>query len=99
MPTSRVSDPVTSHEAAGSISEEHVTEVQGKILDLLRSYGGLDFVELIDHYYGWYLDSHPSEQSIRTRTRELVRKGLVRDSGRRVRTWRGRAAIVWEVSE
>ena len=99
LATARCSDPVTSHEAAGSISEEHTTKVQENILGLLRSRGALDFESLIEAYWGEYPGGHPSEQSIRTRTRELVRKGLVRDSGRKVRTWRGRAAIVWEATE
>lgn len=97
----RHTDPDTSHAAAASITTPALRASQAAVLDALRGWPtGLCFNDLITWYAdhrargGWPLQS-PS--GIRTRVRELVTAGLVRDTGDRVALPSGRQAIVWAV--
>ena len=93
-----VRDPSPSFEAAQAITAEKLTDVQERVLSLLRILGPTTDDELI----GWWLEYNPdtraTDQSIRSRRAELVRKGLVRDSGRDGKSKHGNKATVWEAT-
>lgn len=91
MARARVSDPVTSHEAAESV--DRITETQEYVLKALRK--PRPDVELIEAYRAFKRAPRASESGIRSRRAELVDRGLVIDTGRRVKLDSGRYAIVW----
>lgn len=93
-PRARRTDPKTSHDAAESVYD--VTATQDYVLRALRK--PRTDVELLEAYRNFKRAPRASESGLRTRRSELVRQGLVRDSGRRVVLESGRAAIVWEKS-
>ena len=94
----RRTDPETSHEAAESIRD--LTERQWAVLASLDSHG-----EMADHvlveYYGFRVPGvvEQSPQSIRSRRAELVKAGLVEHTGEYVKTYSGRRARVWAVTD
>ncbi len=100
MPQARATDPQTSHEAAESITAEHLTKLEVAILEMLKT-------PMIDEqlcgllrykcYEGKY-DINPSDSGIRTRRCELAREGKVVDTGMRAKTRSGRNAIVWKTA-
>ena len=91
-PVARHTDPETSRRAAASVKD--VTQTQAGILRTLWQIGQGDD-EDIYLYYGEYI----SESGLRTRRSELVRLGLVEDSGRRGLTASGRSCIIWRLTE
>ena len=106
---SRPTDPATSAAAAESMSAEHLSELQGLILASLRESEKTD-EELIDAVAAKRSIAdvragdadrsvQPSPSSVRTRRAELVRLGLVEDSGRSRRLSTGRLSIVWRASK
>ncbi len=92
-PIARATDPATSHQAAASVTK--VREKQQAVLNLLRIVGPSDDAAWIARYMATGL-VRQSYSGLQTRRSELVKLGLVRDSGRRVRMESGRQAIVWE---
>ena len=99
MPKARRRDPQTSFDAANSISLERVTETQRNIYYLLLA--SLEGSTDVD---GWRIYQlamtkeiapYASESGYRSRRAELVRLGLVEDTGERVKLKSGRNAIVW----
>ena len=91
MAKARTNDPVTSHLAAESVKD--VTATQEYVLRALRR--SRTDVELVQAYNNLKTAPKASESGIRSRRAELVRKGMVIDTGRRVRLDSGRYAIVW----
>lgn len=91
MARARNTDPLTSHLAGASVGD--VTKTQQYILRALRR--SRTDVELVEAYNSLKTAPRASESGIRSRRAELVRKGLVVDTGRRVRLDSGRYAIVW----
>lgn len=96
----RRTDPDTSHQAAASLGSEKIRRSQAEVLELLREVGPVTDAALVHLYearisVGGSLPQSPS--GIRTRRRELVELGKVRDTGARVRLPSGRLAAVWEV--
>lgn len=87
----RKTDPKTSHEAAESV--DRITETQEYVLRALRRPRA--DVELVEAYRKFKRAPRASESGIRSRRAELVDRGLVIDTGRRVRLESGRFAIVW----
>ena len=91
----RRSDPETSHAAAASLSSEKLRASQAEVLRLLREHGpmtDLDLIELAEES-----QTRQSDSGLRTRRKELVVKGLVRDSGKRF-TMGGRKHILWQAT-
>lgn len=90
----RSNDPDTSHAAADSISLEAREASELFVLDLLRTQGLLTddlILELAcDRRTPW------SASRLRTARKQLVDKGLVRDSLIRDFTRSGRRAVAWE---
>lgn len=97
VPRARWSNPDTSRAAAESISLDRVTETQARILSVLRINGPLSDEQLVERFHHSWPDS-ASDQGIRSRRGELVRKGRVVDSGRRGTTRYGRSCVIWRVS-
>lgn len=100
----RTTDPATSHEAAASIAPEDLRASQRFVLDVFRRYSPHRFCDesLIVHY-GYALKARhvvaaQSDSGIRTRRRELVDAGYLRDSGEKVVLPSGRRSIVWELA-
>lgn len=94
MPRARNTDPVTSDLAAESV--RNVTETQWFILRCLKR--PRPDHELIEAYRAYKTAPYASESGIRSRRAELVERGMVRDSGKRITTRTGRKAIVWELT-
>lgn len=92
-PVARPTDPSTSWEAAASLKPDNIRESQAKIMKVLLRAGPMTDQEI----YG-FVQEFMSESGARTRRKELVDYGLVRDSGRRATTASGRSTIVWEAA-
>lgn len=97
----RRTDPGTSWAAANSISAERIRISQMVILDILCKYGPATDGQIWDclnrPLFANYLRFSPS--GARTRRKELVDKGLVKNSGETVLTTSRRKSIVWEAVE
>lgn len=99
MPYARLTDPTTSHDAAASV--ENVTATQKFILTLfsIMPLTDEDLVHIYQQQIRMGADERDvpraSESGIRSRRAELVKKGLIVDSGLRQRLTSGRNAIVW----
>lgn len=90
----RRTDPVTSHLAADSV--DNVTATQAYILRCLKR--PRNDSQLVQAYNAYKTAPRASESGIRSRRAELVDRGLVVDTGRRVRLDSGRYSIVWGLS-
>jgi hypothetical protein len=90
MPVARKTDPLTSHEAAASVTERTVSETKRMILETLALEPATD----VAIFLAWP-DEAMSSSGLRTRRKELVDEGLVIDTGRREQLASGRWAIVW----
>lgn len=100
MPSTRATDPETSHEAAQSVT--NIGDTHDRILTLL--------MERADTHHGirqrydaergvFNFWPQVSESGLRTRTRELADCGYVEDSGARVKLPSGRNAVVWQITD
>jgi len=87
----RTTDPKTSQDAAASV--DNITATQEYVLKALRRPRA--DVELVEVYRKFKRAPRASESGIRSRRAELVDRGLVVDTGRRIRLDSGRFAIVW----
>lgn len=97
----RATDPETSHAAAASISTEELRASQHDVLKAMKVLGRGTDQRLVWVYRsmaekGWVRKQ--SESGIRTRRKELVAKGAIKDSGQRAVLDTGRKAVIWEVS-
>jgi hypothetical protein len=89
----RTSDPETSHEAAESVQ---VLENQVRVYQVLSQLGP-STDEWLVYCYPQYMSHQQSPSGIRTRRKELCRKGLVRWTGEKVRGRTNRLMRVWAV--
>ncbi len=96
LPRARLTDPETSRMAARSVSEERLRTSQKIILDALEHFGEMTDEEIYEFMVGFH---QISPSGARTRRKELVDLGLVRDSGLRGLTPSGRQSIKWEVAQ
>lgn len=92
MAKARNTDPQTSHEAAASV--DNIKQTQFMIWHLLEI--PKHDVDLIKSYRAYPNIPQPSESGIRSRRAELVARGMVKDTGHRVKLPSGRRAIVWQ---
>lgn len=91
----RHTDPQTSHDAAATV--KNITQTKQHILQIL-SLGDRTDEELISKYKIWGEANgwKPiSESGIRSRRADLVKAGLVIDSGKTKTLPTGRQAIIW----
>jgi hypothetical protein len=84
----RNSDPDTSHAAARSV--RHIRESQAEVLALFRAHG-----PMTDELARTVYRGHQSPSGLRTRRSELVGRGQLVDTGRRVVGATGRRMVVW----
>jgi hypothetical protein len=91
MANARKTDPQTSHDAARSVGD--VTMTQEYVLKALQK--PRTDVQLVEAYRNTKAAPVASESGIRSRRAELVRLGLVHDTGNRFVLPSGRRAIVW----
>lgn len=97
----RTDDPSTSHEAAGSLTEEELRVSQRDVLDCFRRYGAMcdaEFLQVYRSHQGEHDWRQQSDSGLRSRRDELVDGGLMRDSGDKAPMVSGRRSIVWEVA-
>lgn len=90
VPLARRTDPATSHLAAATLDDK--ARQRRLVLAVLRTYGPMTDEALVNHL------STISPSGARTRRSELVRAGLVQDTGDRLPTSSGRKAIVWQAA-
>jgi hypothetical protein len=89
----RTMDPETSHEAAASV--KNVEAKRKAVLNTFLLWGEMTLEEMVANYkkcrgFPWQSDS-----GLRTRCCELVRLGLIEDTGHKRETKSGRSAIIW----
>lgn len=97
MPYARKTDPGTSHIAARSV--QNISPTQQGILNLLKD--GMNDESLVNVYTGLAKGGYvpaASESGIRSRRAELVKQGLVVDTGERSVMSTGRLATVWKAT-
>lgn len=87
----REGDPQTSHDAADTV--QNIRAKQQMIFDLLEYHGPMIDEEI---YREPMITIMNRPSGARTRRKELVDLGLVRDSGKRRPTEAGRQSTVWE---
>ena len=97
----RRSDPLTSHAAAASITPDQLRASHVAVLAVFRRVGAMHDERLLAAYADVTLlhgtiGPRQSPSGLRTRRRELVDLGLLRDSGERVTLPSGRRSIIWE---
>ena len=93
----RAGDPWTSHAAARSLDPDRLRATQAAVLACFQYHGPMHHEALLAAYAARRWQPPQSPSGLRTRTRELVEGGLLRNSGRTVRLPSGRASIIWEV--
>lgn len=93
----RATDPQTSHAAARRITNSQ--KVRAHIEYLFRNLGRMHDESLIVNYLASSsnLRPHATEQSIRSRRKELVDRNVLRDSGEKKLTRAGNPSTVWEI--
>lgn len=92
----RRDDREASKAAAASLSSEAITAAQKHVLEILKHYGPQTDEDILRFNHAGFMDyGRLSPSGARTRRCELERKGLVYDTGRRVRTKTGRMHTVW----
>lgn len=97
MPHARLTDPVTSHEAAARVSPENLTQTQEIIVKLLDE--GMTDEELVNAFAGYChlqgISNISSPSGIRSRRNELYRAGKV-EAIAYGKAKSGRRSIVWQ---
>lgn len=93
-PRARSTDPATSHAAAGSVGD--LRESQRAVLACFLQHGPMHDEKLEVRYSQ---QPRQSESGLRTRRRELVDLGLLRDSGSTSLTVHGRKTVVWQLTD
>jgi hypothetical protein len=91
MAHARTTDPLTSHLAAASVTNQKTIRYWVlKLLDKPRT--DVELVELFDKVKG---TPRASQSGIRSRRAELVADGLIIDTGARKKLDSGRYATIW----
>jgi hypothetical protein len=94
----RDSHPITSHEAARSVTD--LRDRQRAVLKVLKLFGPLHNDGLVDRYNKekeYMMLPVQTDQSIRSRRSELTDMGFVVDTGSKAILDSGRRAIIWDV--
>jgi hypothetical protein len=97
----RNTDPNTSHEAAEGITESALRANQIAVLECIRLMGPTHDERMIEFYNSRRKEqAWPSQgdSGLRTRRRELVDGGFVRDTGRTTKTTGNGTTKIWEAT-
>ena len=97
-PHARRNDPQTSRDAAESV--EHLTTRQRAVEGIFTIYVKLHderLIELYREFRDGYKSLRQTDSGIRSRRAELVRAGVLADSGERANTKAGRKSVVWKI--
>lgn len=101
IPQARPGDPETSHDAAGMVSPVHQRISWTLVMSLFKRWGSMTDTDLAKVYRQAQADGsitvRQSPSGLRTRRKELVNQGKLRDSGLRQKLPSGRKSIIWEV--
>lgn len=89
----RKTDPATSHEAAASTTEEHLSRLEAMVYAVLKEFDGTDEAVVNRIVSGGY---PASPQGIRTARVRLERKGLIEEVGLAVTRF-GRKTRIWGI--
>jgi hypothetical protein len=92
----RVTDPLTSFEAAVGIASD-LNDLQQKVLKVFQAHGSLTQHAAIEKFVEMF--GKRADSTIRTRVKELVDAGLLKDSGWTATVAGGKRAIVWTLTE
>lgn len=92
-PHARKSDPPTSHYAAARVDADVCETIRARVLHVLRTRGPSTHEEILAVFSERQWDGSPS--GVRTRCKELLKAGMVRDTGEMRDTEYGRASVVW----
>lgn len=95
---SRWDNPDTSRQAAESIPLERVSETQKRVIEVFRFNDWEMSDERLVELYLDYWPASATDQSIRSRRGELVRKGKIFNTGKRTVTKYGRSAVIWRLA-
>lgn len=98
QPAARATDPITSHEAAAMQTPTKVRAIHTYVLEALNDSGPLtdfDLAEKVSAKAGAKL----KQTSVGVRRGELVKLGLVRDSGRKGLSDTSARAIRWAITD
>ena len=95
----RRTDPETSHAAAASMTSDKLAAQRALVYDALKRHGPMTDTDILRTVQLYFDKRHESPSGLRTRRSELVRMGLVEDTGGRMRLDSGRKAIVWRAIE
>lgn len=92
-------DPDTSWEAAASFSPEDLSRMQAMVLAYFRRVRRSSDPELRKAFGEGsdHSDRRFAYSTLQTRRCELVRRGLIRNSGEKTLNTRGKLVIVWEL--
>jgi hypothetical protein len=85
----------TSRAAERSLNKKTIELVRQNIYMILKKKSMVDW-DMIDAYRTRKRAPKASTSGLRTRRAELVKMGLIKDSGKRARLRSGRYSIVWE---
>jgi hypothetical protein len=85
----------TSRAAERSLNKKTIEVVRQNIYMILKKKPMVDW-DMIDMYRTRKRAPKASTSGLRSRRAELVRMGLVKDSGKRIKLRSGRYSIVWE---
>ena len=94
MPSTRTTDPQTSHQAEKSVSK--LAESYGLILGFFRDYGPMNDEKLLG-LWKQHSFKRAADSGIRSRRSELVAAGRQEDSGEQIKMESGRMSIVWRL--
>jgi hypothetical protein len=97
MAHARTTDPLTSHEAAATVTNVERTKLAIKYLLMKSPKTDLELIEAYE--LGAYEGKWPqaSQSGIRTRRSELVEEGWIEATGEKVKLPSGRYANTWRL--
>ena len=91
-------DPETSRQAASSIGLKRISQTQQRVIQVFRFNGWEMSDERLVELYEGYWPNIATDQSIRSRRGELVRKGKIFDTGKRGVTRFNRRCVIWRLT-
>lgn len=91
----RITDPETSHQAAASVRD--MSRTQEIILNILKMRGPMTDEQIFEQW-DMNISGHVSPSGLRSRRAELVRQGLVHNTGLTQANATGRKCTIWSAA-